>query len=81
MSRETREALWRHAGVVRDADGLAALLDDPHPLARTIARCALHRRESRGAHLRSDHLHRDPALDYRHTVVDADGAVELSTWE
>ena len=36
-SRETREAMWRHAGLERDAAGLAALLDDPHPLARLVA--------------------------------------------
>ena len=65
----TRAALWKDAGVERTAEGLSRLLSDPHPLARLIARCALARRESRGAHLRVDHPERDPALDYRHTVV------------
>ena len=51
--RETRAALWRHAGLERDAEGLRTLLDDPHPLARLIARCALLREESRGAHQRA----------------------------
>ena len=50
----TRAALWRDAGIVRTAEGLERLLDDPHPLARLIARCALARTESRGAHLRAD---------------------------
>ena len=36
-TRETREAMWRHAGLERSADGLAPLLDDPHPLARLVA--------------------------------------------
>jgi L-aspartate oxidase len=80
-TRQTREALWRHAGVVRDAQGLSELLEDPHPLARMIARCALHRQESRGAHLRSDHPRCDPALDHHHTVVGADGAVALTAWQ
>ena len=34
--------------------GCSALADDPHPLARLIARHALLRAESRGAHTRSD---------------------------
>ena len=53
-TRETREAMWRHAGLERTAEGLAPLLDDPHPLARLVAACALARRESRGAHARAD---------------------------
>jgi L-aspartate oxidase len=74
-SRETRAALWRHAGLVRDAEGLAALADDPHPLARLIARHALLRAESRGAHTRSDCPQTDPELDLHHSVTrgDADG--------
>ncbi len=72
-SRETREAMWRFAGLARDADGLRNLLDEPHPLARLVARCALHREESRGAHLRSDHPELDPLLDHRHTVCSMTG--------
>ena len=67
----TRAALWRDAGIERTGEGLGRLLDDPHPLARLIARCALAREESRGAHLRIDHPERDPALDHRHAVVSA----------
>ena len=62
--------MWRHAGLERDAEGLAPLLDDPHPLARLVARSALFREESRGAHLRADFPDADPALDGRHTVLD-----------
>ncbi|HEX3910663.1 MAG TPA: FAD-dependent oxidoreductase [Solirubrobacteraceae bacterium] len=65
----TREALWRDAGIVREPDGLARLLESPHPIVRAIARCALTRAESRGAHQRSDHPRRDPALDLHHVVV------------
>jgi L-aspartate oxidase len=71
----TRAAMWRGAGLVRDPSGLRELLSDPHPLARLIAGCAMHREESRGAHTRADHPDRDPALDEHHTVVPAqDGA-------
>ena len=70
-SRETRKAMWRHAGLERDAAGLRALLEDPHPLARLVARCALHREESRGAHARTDFPETDRSRDDRHTVVDA----------
>ena len=76
----TREAVWKEAGIVRDEEGLARLLDDPHPLARMIAACALARRESRGAHLRSDFPEPDPALDGRHTVLAGDEPA-LEPWE
>ena len=70
-TRETREAMWRHAGLERDAEGLRPLLEDPHPLARLVARSALFREETRGAHARSEFPERDLALDGRHTVIDA----------
>jgi L-aspartate oxidase len=76
----TRAALWRDAGIVRSGEGLAKLLEDPHPLARLIARCALARTESRGAHQRLDHPQRDPALDHRHVVVSHVDAVGWQTW-
>jgi len=68
-SRETREHLWRDAGLVRDEAGLRTLLDDPHPLARIVAQCALLRTESRGGHQRSDFPATDPALDGHHAVL------------
>ena len=77
----TRAALWRDAGIVRTREGLSRLLEDPHPLARLIARCALAREESRGAHLRLDHPERDPALDHRHAVVSGEDEVGWETWE
>jgi L-aspartate oxidase len=72
-TRETRKAMWRHAGLERDAEGLRPLLDDPHPLARLVARSALFREESRGAHVRADFPETDSALDHRHTVIAAGG--------
>jgi L-aspartate oxidase len=70
-TRETRKAMWRHAGLERDAAGLQPLLDDPHPLARLVARSALFREESRGAHARADFPETDASLDHRHTVFAA----------
>jgi L-aspartate oxidase len=77
---ETRDALWRDAGIVRSAEGLERLLDDPHPLARLLARSALARGESRGAHQRADHPARDPALDQHHFVVSSGAAGSFQTW-
>ena len=77
----TREALWRDAGIVRSAAGLERLLDDPHPLARLLARSALARTESRGAHQRSDHPQLDPALDRHHFVLAGDGDGAWQTWD
>ena len=74
-SRETRKAMWAHAGLERDADTLAPLLRDPHPLARLVARCAIAREETRGAHSRSDFPATKPDLDGHHTVLAA-GAEE-----
>jgi len=78
--RETREALWRDAGLVRTAEGLTRLLDAPHPLVRLIASNALLRTETRGAHCRADFPERDPALDHRHAVVGADGLPAFALW-
>jgi L-aspartate oxidase len=77
---ETREAVWRHAGPRRDAETLEALLHDPYPLARLIARAALERRESRGPHRRSDHPLQDPDLDGVHVVVEGDESVHTERW-
>jgi L-aspartate oxidase len=76
----TRTALWSHAGPRRDATELRRLLDDPYPLARLIARSALAREESRGAHLRSDSPLPDPRLDGVHLVVDPGGAISDQRW-
>jgi L-aspartate oxidase len=70
-SDSTRADLWRFAGISRDQPGLIRLRDDPHPLARLIARAALVREESRGCHLRLDFPATDPALDRTHLVFAA----------
>jgi L-aspartate oxidase len=79
-ARATQEALWRDAGITRSRESLQRLLDDPHPLARLIAACALHREESRGAHRRVDFPAIDPTLDDCHTVVVADERPRLAHW-
>jgi L-aspartate oxidase len=78
---DTRAALWRHAGLRRDAEGLSRLSDDPYPLARLIGAACLAREESRGAHQRSDHLETDPGLDCMHSLVGADGSPSFERWE
>ncbi|WP_278313206.1 L-aspartate oxidase [Lolliginicoccus levis] len=72
----------RHAGVVRDEDGLeplASKLDDatsgPALVARAIVHAALHRRETRGCHTRSDHPRSDPAAARSTTIRYAHGAI------
>jgi L-aspartate oxidase len=79
-SQETRDDLWRHAGLTRDAEGLARLATDPHPLARLVAACATLRQESRGAHVRSDFPDTDPALDGHHAVVRNGGDPAFERW-
>jgi L-aspartate oxidase len=80
-SAQTRAALWRDAGIERSREGLERLADDEHPLAALVARCALARRESRGAHTRSDFPKTERALDARHAVVQAGGEIEWEAWE
>jgi L-aspartate oxidase len=80
ISEGSRAALWRHAGLERSGDGLRGLLVDEHPLVRVIARSALAREESRGAHQRSDFPRRDPALDGRHVTLNGPGEPSLATW-
>ncbi len=80
-SASSRTALWERAGLERDADSLLALSTDPDPLVRLIARSALTRTESRGAHLRRDFPDPDPALDGEHVTIRAGRDPVLAAWE
>lgn len=77
---ETRATVWELAGPVRDRERLERLLDDPYPLARTIAAAALAREESRGVHRRTDRPQRDPDLDRHHVVIEPGGSMRLERW-
>ena len=79
--QSTREALWRLAGIERDARGLERLLEDPFPLARVIATSALAREESRGAHQRRDHPRQDESLDRTHAVVRGGDPPLFERWD
>ncbi|HEX6152360.1 MAG TPA: FAD-dependent oxidoreductase [Solirubrobacterales bacterium] len=79
-SDETRDAVWRYAGPMRNPDDLARLISNPYPLARAIGASALDRRESRGGHLRRDAPEMNHALDGIHVVVHPDGSVTEEQW-
>ncbi len=79
VTAELRAALWRCAGLVRDAGGLEELRCAPHPLARLIAESALVRRESRGAHFRADYPTEDERLA-GHVVLRRGEEPQLERW-
>jgi len=79
-SDETRDAVWRYAGPMRNPDDLARLISNPYPLARALAASALRRRESRGGQLRRDCPGINPRLDGIHVVVSPDGNVREEMW-
>jgi L-aspartate oxidase len=79
-SEETRDAVWRYAGPMRNPDDLARLISNPYPLARALGASGLRRRESRGGHLRLDCPGADPALDGIHILVASDGSVRDEDW-
>lgn len=79
--RETRAALWKLAGIEREAGQLRELLDDPFPLARIVAASALAREESRGAHQRSDFPGTDARFDRMHAVARGDDVPRFERWD
>jgi L-aspartate oxidase len=79
-SPEVREAMWEHAGLVRDEAGLAALRGSSNLVVRLVAEAALARRESRGGHFRVDFPYEDDALAGLHTVLRPGRAPELERW-
>jgi L-aspartate oxidase len=80
VTPELREAMWAHAGLVREGHELERLVRLRHPVARLVARSALARRESRGSHFRADYPHEDPALGGLHTVLRPGGEPAFEAW-
>ena len=68
-------------GSAASREGLSALADDPFPVARAVAACALAREESRGAHQRSDFPETDVKLDLMHSVLRGEAAVDFDSWD
>jgi L-aspartate oxidase len=85
---EVQDSTWTHCGIVRDAAGLkkaiARLEGTPpdaearnaHQVALLVAKCALAREESRGAHYRTDFPEKREEFA-RHTIIDRSGAVRF----
>ena len=79
VTREIRRSMWRHAGLIRSADELEPLRSAPLLLSRLLAESALARRESRGAHFRSDYPLADDAFA-GHTVQRLGSEPRIEPW-
>jgi L-aspartate oxidase len=79
VTPELRAALWRHCGLIRDAEGLVELLAAPHLLTQLVAQAALTREESRGSHFRADFPSESAAFE-RHVVLRPGAEPALETW-
>jgi L-aspartate oxidase len=79
VSGALRRELWDDAGVIRTAEGLERLRDAPSLLPRLIAVSALARRESRGAHFRTDFPTEDEAF-LGHVVLRQGEEPALEQW-
>jgi L-aspartate oxidase len=80
VTPELRRSLWEHAGLIRSADELEPLRHAPLLLARLVAESALARRESRGAHFRSDFPLADDAFA-GHTVQRLGHEPRIEPWQ
>jgi L-aspartate oxidase len=83
LAEQTQRVAWEKCGIVRDATGLreacAWLARGPAPenmrqVALLIARCALAREESRGAHFRTDYPAKRAEFA-KHSVVQKDAEI------
>ena len=79
LTEEMRRMAWEKCGIIRSAEGLREACTQleataPDAVALLIARCALARRESRGAHFRSDFTHKSAAFE-KHSVIRKDAEV------
>jgi L-aspartate oxidase len=79
LTDELRQIAWQKCGIIRSAEGLSEAcvwleFIAPDSVALLIARCALARRESRGAHFRSDFPEKSITFE-KHSVLRKDAEV------
>jgi L-aspartate oxidase len=79
VTAEIRHQLWEDAGVIRSAEGLERLRGVDALLPRLVAESALARRESRGAHFRSDFPTEDDAFA-AHVILTRGEQPRLERW-